>query len=73
MWTNPDHRDEVNDIRARYQNLASKGIRGILFENDSPDQFKEDFILEKRHSKTIFGPIHFTEPFQISHPIRIGE
>lgn len=40
MWTNPDHRENVKDIKARYQDLASKGIRGILFENDSPDHFK---------------------------------
>ncbi len=40
LWTNPDSRELPEEIRAKYRNLASKGIRGIFFESDSPDHFK---------------------------------
>ncbi len=40
MWTNPDRREEIKDIRARYRNLVSNGMRGIFFESDSPNHYQ---------------------------------
>ena len=40
MWTNPDSKESLRDISARYKKLSAHGIRGIMYESDSANHFK---------------------------------
>jgi hypothetical protein len=40
-WVNPDHKESVDVLKARYKKYESVGFKGILFEADSQKHFEE--------------------------------